>query len=54
MNITEKELEAIVQAGKEEAQPQVRMNIVNIIGDICILLSKVSLMVLGILIFKFE
>eukprot|EP00088_Acartia_fossae_P052914 TRINITY_DN5999_c0_g1_i1.p1 TRINITY_DN5999_c0_g1~~TRINITY_DN5999_c0_g1_i1.p1 ORF type:complete len:483 (+),score=150.59 TRINITY_DN5999_c0_g1_i1:165-1451(+) len=39
MNITEKELEAIVQAGKE-AQPEVRMNIVNIIGDICVLLSK--------------
>jgi len=40
MNITQKELEAIVEVGQSIETPEIRMNIVNIIGDISVLLSK--------------
>ena len=34
MNITQKELEAIVEVGQSTQTSEIRMNIVNIIGDI--------------------
>jgi len=40
MNITQKELEAIVEVGQSTQIPEIRMNMVNVIGDISILLSK--------------
>jgi len=40
MNISEKELEAIVNVGQKTDVPEIRMNIVNMIGDISILLAS--------------
>jgi len=39
MNLSEKELEAIVQVGQTTQVAEIRMNMVNIIGDIAVMLS---------------
>merc|ERR1719474_619576 len=40
MNLTENELEALVQVGQTTQVVEVRMNLVHIIGDITVMLSK--------------
>ena len=42
MNITQKELEAIVEVGQSIETPEIRMNIVNIIGDIRLVIFILS------------